>query len=186
MSERDSEAASLRTLLVARALEMLERGESDVSLRAVARAAGVSAMAPYRHFADKAALMAAVALRGFRMLHERALAADADADPVRALAAQGLAYVAFAREKPALFRLMFADGAGLALPEADGAGAYDVLAARVATLVPPDRVAPAVLGCWGLVHGLAMLALDGRLAPDPALEARTLGMMTAALTAPGA
>jgi len=162
-------------------MDMLMRGDADVSLRAVARAAGVSAMAPYRHFADKAALMAAVALRGFEMLEQHARIADENPDPRRALTAQGLAYVAFAREKPALFRLMFADGAGLELPKEECAGAYLILAARVRGIVGAGDADAATLACWGLVHGLATLALDGRLEADPALEMRALTLFTGAL-----
>ncbi len=80
--------------------------------------------------------------------------------------AQAVAYVRYARENPALFRLMFGprqSGAHPAL-EAAGEAAYGVLARRVAIEAPPraDREAVA-LGCWSLVHGLASLFLDGRV-----------------------
>lgn len=152
-------------------------------MRAVARAAGVSAMAPYRHFADKAALMAAIALRGFALLEAAAGQADAVEDAGCALVEQGLAYVAFARSHPALFRLMFADGAGLQLPQEQCAGAYRLMAKRIAQLAP-DRAEAGALACWGLVHGLATLALDGRLAPDPAGERAALDLLTLALERP--
>lgn len=70
-----------------------------MGLRAVAREAGVSAMAPYRHFRDKEALLAAVALHGFETLREVLLAADQQPDAQKALLAQGEAYVAFARRQ---------------------------------------------------------------------------------------
>lgn len=151
-------------------------------MRAVARAAGVSAMAPYRHFEDKAALMAAVALRGFHMLEGEAARADSGADAAEALTAQGEAYIAFARTNPALFRLMFADGAGLELPNERCRGAFDLMARRV-TLLAPDRAEAGALACWGLVHGLAMLALDGRIAADPAGERDALRLIPQALAA---
>ncbi|MFD1554862.1 TetR/AcrR family transcriptional regulator [Paraburkholderia silviterrae] len=174
---------SLRDRLVDCALALLEQDESDVSLRAVARAAGVSAMAPYRHFEDKAALMGAVALKGFAMLEADAARADEADDPGEALTAQGLAYVDFARAHPALFRLMFAAGAGLDLPHEDCQGAYGLMARRVAELAP-DRAAAGALACWGLVHGLATLALDGRIPADPASERAAIALMAQALRAP--
>lgn len=168
----------LPTKLVAAALDLLESGTEDLSLRAVARAAGVSAMAPYRHFADKSALLAAVADRGFAALHDCLAAADSDPEPRAALLAQGLAYVAFARARPTLFRLMFGDQLGPAKqpPVAGDANAYDVLARRVASLVPDDAQS-ATLACWSVVHGLATLVLDGRLAGlDPDQERRALAL----------
>ncbi len=175
---RESGTTSLKDILASHALAMVERGETDVSLRAVARAAGVSAMAPYRHFADKAALMQAVAAQGFAMLHERSLAADKAQEPVDALIGQGIAYIRFAREKPALFRLMFVEQAGLGLPPQDCSGAYDLLAARVASIVTPDRQQPATLACWAIVHGFATLALDGRLSLSEEEQRAALEMMT--------
>ncbi|WP_321911106.1 TetR/AcrR family transcriptional regulator [Paraburkholderia sp. J11-2] len=172
--------SSLRDRLVDCALALLEQGESDVSLRAVARAAGVSAMAPYRHFEDKAALMGAVALKGFAMLEADAARADQVDNAHEALTAQGLAYVAFARAHPALFRLMFADGAGLALPHGDCRGAYTLMARRVAELAPNWAEAGA-LACWGLVHGLATLALDGRIPANAAGERLAIALLTHAL-----
>ncbi|MFP6560257.1 TetR/AcrR family transcriptional regulator [Paraburkholderia sp. B3] len=173
---------SLPDRLVDCALALLEQGESDVSLRAVARAAGVSAMAPYRHFEDKAALMGAVALKGFAMLEADTARADEADDPGEALTAQGLAYVGFARAHPALFRLMFADGAGLDLPPGDCQGAYTLMARRIAELAP-HQVEAGGLACWGLVHGLATLALDGRIPADPAADRAALALMMQALRA---
>jgi len=168
----------LRDALVKAALEMLEQGE-EPSLRAVARAAGVSAMAPYRHFADKAALLSAVAERGFAALAEVLAAADTDPDPRAALVGQGLAYIAFARARPALFRLMFASDFKLTL--GGDSGAFATLADRVASLGARDPQAATALS-WAAVHGLAMLELDGRL-PDfgPGEERRVVALLAAAL-----
>ena len=156
----------LRTALVGAALALLTEGGADaLSLRAVARRAGVSAMAPYRHYPDKEALLAAVAVQGFDGLRDVLRAADTAAagDP---LVAQAVAYVRYAEENPALFRLMFGParvGAHPAL-EAAGEAAYAVLAARVAAQTPADADREAcALGCWSLVHGLASLFLDGRV-----------------------
>ncbi len=159
-------------MLVGVALDLLaEDGADAISLRAVARRAGVSAMAPYRHYADKEALLAAVAVQGFAGLRDRLRAADDMAPAGQALVEQAVAYVRYALENPALFRLMFGAKRLGQHSEMTAAGetAYAVLAARVAAEVPAnaDRDARA-LGCWSLVHGLASLFLDGRISDKTA------------------
>ena len=158
----------LRDGLIAAALEILEEGGlAGLSLREAARRAGVSAMAPYRHFEDKEALIAGVAAVGFHRFADILRSADAKPDAHEALVAQGVAYVAFACAQPALFRLMF--GATSPNVKGDlalaGESAYAVLAARVASLAKPSDAATWALTCWAVVHGLAMLALDGKLGP---------------------
>lgn len=159
----------LKAALLTAALDLLEAGPETPSLRAVARAAGVSAMAPYRHFTDKAALLAAVADRGFAMLGDELAAADDRPDPREALFAQGVAFTRFARAHPALFGLMFGPrhgdaGAG-AVGHADG-----VLERRVADVAPGDAAA-AKLACRALVQGLAAIELSGRMEPAADVEA---------------
>jgi AcrR family transcriptional regulator len=153
--------------LVQEAMRLLTEHPSELTLRGVARAAGVSAMAPYRHFADKASLMRAVTDTGFAMLRATLLDADrADTDR-DALIGQGLAYITFAVAHPALFRLMFAE------PEYEkvdrdpgGDTAYGVLARRIAQMVP-GRTPTAITAAWAIVHGLATLTLDARLPAEP-------------------
>ena len=157
-----SDESGLAARLIASALTMLAKDGTDaVSLRGVARVAGVSAMAPYRHFADKEGLLAAVATRGFERL--RAALETADRAAGDRLVAQAVQYVGFAIENPALFRLMFAPKRAGAHPELRAAGdeAFGVLAARVASEASPELKEPLTLGCWALVHGLALLFLDG-------------------------
>ena len=156
--------AHLRDTLLDHAIAMLEGGEAEPGIRALARAAGVSAMAPYRHFADKAALLAAVAERGFAMLRAALAQADAHGSDAERLVAQGQAYVAFALAHPALFRTMFVCGAPA--PEQPDAPAFAILTQRVAALAPA-AVPEATLGCWAIVHGLATLALDGGVTFTP-------------------
>lgn len=162
--------------LIDAALDLLDSG-AEFSLRSVARAAGVSAMAPYRHFADKEALLAAVAGRGFDDLRAALLAADGVDDPRAALMGQGMAYVRFALARPALFRLMFAGpGSG---PPPGGDSAFGVLARRMRDVLP-DAAEIGAVTCWATVHGLATLALDGRLGPEPEVPATAaLGLMVA-------
>nr|WP_184800501.1 TetR/AcrR family transcriptional regulator [Nitrospirillum iridis] len=186
---------NLREALVRTALALLEDGGVEaLTLRAAARGAGVSAMAPYRHFADKAALLTAVAAQGYADLRDRLAHADGQTDARQALVEQGVAYVLFAYERPALFRLMF--GAPLAAPKVAPASAdtaYGILAARVAGLVPEAERETATMAAWSLVHGLACLTVDGRLPPPAqgnaptteALARRVTGLFAAGLPADG-
>lgn len=152
---------------------MVESGDTDISLRGVARAAGVSAMAPYRHFPDKAALIGAVASSGFGMLRQALELADRSAaDKDGALIAQGVAYVAFAGDHSALFRLMFANPSIATLAPNCDTDAYSVLANRVASMVVHDAET-AALARWSIVHGLAMLMLDARI-PSGSERAETV------------
>lgn len=76
---------------------------------------------------------------------------------------------------------MFADGAGLTLPHEKCGGGYALMAGRVPQLAP-ERAETGALACWGLAHGLATLALDGRLPPDPAAERAALKLVARALS----
>ena len=159
----------LRSALVEAGLDILAEGGDPgaLSLREAARRAGVSAMAPYRHFADKDALLAAIATVGFERLASAQREADAAASPAAALKAQGVAYVAFACANPALFRLMFGAGSPRKadrLAEAATAS-FGLLAERTGTVAPSARTRDWTLANWSLVHGLAMLAVDGQLDP---------------------
>lgn len=169
-------------LLQAGRAALEERGLAGLTLREAARRANVSATAPYRHFADAAALLAAIATQGVQELTATLQAADASAEGTAALIAQASAYVAFALRNPALYRLMF----GTARPDGHPALAnaladcYAVLNRRVAALAPPALAPDQTLACWCLVHGLASLAVDGRLPPQAdtpeVLAARLAGL----------
>jgi AcrR family transcriptional regulator len=147
----------LRPALLRAAAKVLEKqGLEALTLRDVARRAGVSHNAPYRHFADRDALLAALAEEGFRAL-EKALEGKAG-NPM------GEAYVRFALAHRARFRLMF--GANLPLRDHPGlraasGRAYDALlqAMRARPDLPDPELAAAAV--WSLVHGLANLLLDG-------------------------
>jgi AcrR family transcriptional regulator len=174
----------LREALIAAALAILEEGgdPNALTLREAARRAGVSAMAPYRHFADKQALLAAVAEIGFARLGAALTEADSHPDRSEALLGQGVAYVAFATQHPALFRLMFGGAIGERPATLEGAdrAAYDVMARRVGDLVPAEIADDFALRCWATAHGLASLAVEGQLArfpvPLPDLTRRILSV----------
>src|SRR5258708_862389 len=101
---------NLRVECVRAAMELLEEGgETALSLRAVARRVGVSPAPPFRHYADREALVSAVAAVGYRELAERLGAAHPSPSTPEQLASVAVAYVQFALERPALFRIMFAE-----------------------------------------------------------------------------
>jgi AcrR family transcriptional regulator len=172
----------LRQTLVALALDAVEQGSpEDVSLRGLAERAGVSGMAPYRHFPDKAALLEAVAEAGFDALRQELVAVDNPADARAALLAFAGVYVRFAVERPGLFRLMFA-GAPPTPSEglADRPSIFGLFMRRIEALVPPHRQHDAFFACWSLAHGLASLLAAGRVRQppsDPAALAERIGRM---------
>ena len=101
---------NLREALVAAALELIgEKGPAGFTFAEAARAAGVSAAAPYRHFRDREALLADVAARGFDQFAAGLEAAwnNGDPNPMQALEAVGRAYLDFARTEPAYYAAMF-------------------------------------------------------------------------------
>lgn len=167
-------AEGLRARLIEAATALLDReGEAGVTLRALAKATGVSAMAPYRHFPDKAALLGAVAEAGFARLARVLAEADRAETGKAALVAQGRAYFRFAQAHPALFRLMFGGNPGCTVAPGKYGEAFTILSRRVARLAGGDP-GPATLAAWGVVHGLSTLALDGKV---PAED----GVVTAAM-----
>jgi AcrR family transcriptional regulator len=163
----------LRRALVDAALELVkEQGPSGITLREAARRAGVTHAAPYRHFADKEALLAAVAEEGFLRLKETVEAAMVVVEPRMRVEAIGVAYVRFARENPSQFRVMFGSQVGDKrrypnLVHADQS-VFDLLTQGIAAaqatgdLAPGD---PARLGmvAWSMLHGVAALAVDGQM-----------------------
>lgn len=165
----------LPATLVRTALQLLEEGATDLSLRAVARRAGVAASAPYRHYADRDALVSAVAAVGYADLAHELAAAHPAPSTADDLAAVANAYVRFALCRPALFRVMFGEPCDHLSPERVAAtqaiAAYvDAIVARAFPGAEREAMSTAV---WALVHGLAFLFLDGKLkANDDAAVAR--------------
>jgi len=161
----------LRAALIAEGLRLLAaRDVEDLSLREVARGVGVSATAVYRHFPDKAALMAALAAEGLGMLSQVQHAAyDAAGGGVAGFNATGAAYVRFALLHTALFRLIFANPpTGKIVELADSPdNAMRFLMENAARLAPPGMESRIfALKSWSVAHGLAMLIIDGQLHID--------------------
>lgn len=163
------------TLLSAAARWLDEQGAQTLTLRELARAAGVSHAAPYHHFAGRDDLLAGVAELAFDRLAD-ALAAAADApEAAHALLDIGEAYVREALAHPAQFRLMFGP---LLARKAEHEGlrraadrAFTVLLAA-ATRFAPERGLQIALAGWSLSHGAANLAIDGAFGGLPIAPAQ--------------
>jgi AcrR family transcriptional regulator len=165
----------LRAAVLGAAAAIIEKeGLAGLSVREAARRAGVSHNAPYRHFPDREALLAALAAGGFEELG-KALEGRSGRD-------LGEAYVRFALEHPQHFRLMF--GGQLAFdkdPElrAQAQGSFGKLQSAFAALGGEANFAAAA--AWSLVHGLAHLILDGHFENNEAFVKKVLGAVRFAL-----
>ncbi|MDB5653879.1 MAG: TetR family transcriptional regulator [Tardiphaga sp.] len=166
----------LHEALLKAAEKLLERdGLQGLTLRAVAREAGVSHAAPTHHFGDLAGLVSELAAIGFRSFNATMIAAAATGTtPVESALARARAYLAYARTRPGMYRLMFRterlDMTRPALREAANAS-FAALATVSGTQHPGDVATDAltmdqaaqIARTWSLVHGFTMLMLDGRL-----------------------
>jgi AcrR family transcriptional regulator len=187
---------SLRRAMIDAAIKTIaERGIDALNLRQLAARAGVSAGAPYHHFASRDELLTAIAAEGFeRLAADLAAAQDAAPSDLDArLEALGQAYIRFAIADPGSFRVMFHGDAAASGPTAPGLRAFRLLrdcivACQEAGLAPPSDPEPLVLTAWSAVHGFAMLWVDRalpfegmdpeRLAPE---IGRTVARMFAAM-----
>lgn len=162
---------NLREVLISSALEILKEGTiQDLSLRALARKAGVSQTAPYRHFEDKEALIVVLIQEGSYLLQEEMLEAIKDIDdPVERLIQLGVSYYNFAEAHPAHFRLMFGGSleckekyTTLVEVEQKGYELVQYVVGECMKLPGAPKHAPEIirLSCWSLVHGLANLLLN--------------------------
>jgi AcrR family transcriptional regulator len=185
--------------LVAAALALLDETQDwAFSLREVARRAGVSHNAPYKHFPEKRDLLAAVAARGFDALTERMVAARPGVQGVRGkLVALGRAFVAHGIANPALYRLMFSaaltssDAGRPPIEKAAAAKARAVLGEAIAdgvragafpaSMANPEEAAAASLAIWSMLHGLTMLAIDDFVGPAAEVETLVEPLMGALL-----
>jgi AcrR family transcriptional regulator len=152
----------LRRALLEAARRLLEaEGPSALSLRAVAREAGVSPAAPYHHFKDKAELLDAVAEEGWDLLHlmmQEVRESEKDYDA--RLIALGLAYVCFARDNPALYRVMYDAARDKdSLPTEARDRPYGLVRSTMtATGAGAREVEYATIAAWCCVHGLAEMS----------------------------
>jgi AcrR family transcriptional regulator len=149
---------ALRPALIAAARTLLDEGGPDaVGLREAARRVGVSATATYRHFKDKDALLAALAVEGFREFGAALAASESAPAP---LSAMGAAYIDFALAKPGMFRLMFSP---MLSARRDDEELQAAARAAFADAPADPQIPAAAIAAWSLVHGLSHLILDGVL-----------------------
>jgi len=164
----------LRRALLQEAVRTIRtRGVAALTLRAVGQTLGVSRTALYRHFADKAALLRAVAQEGFRTLRLELIDAWNQGGRGRTgFDEMGMAYVRFAVAHPAHYRVMFGgvvtDHSADPALAAEGAAAFQVLVDAIlsqqqAGLVRQDDPQQLARFIWAIVHGIARLAIDGQL-----------------------
>jgi AcrR family transcriptional regulator len=156
----------LRRALLDTALEAIaEHGPVAISLRDLARRAGVSHAAPTHHFRDKTGLLTALAAEGWGLLAD---ALDAVAD--RNFSELGVAYVVFATSHPAHFAVMRAPGL---VRRDDPELRAAELRAGESLQVEPDgkpRDSTTALAGWAMVHGLSALLLEGMVSPEPGTD----------------
>lgn len=166
---------NLRQALIEAALALVEKeGAAALTLRAAARMAGVTQAAPYRHFADKDALLAAVAEEGFRAMEAamRRAVDGAGVEPLARFRALGQAYVAFALAHGPHLRVMFgrelADRSGHGSLREAAQATFRLLVDAIADcqragLVRAEDPEELAASAWSMVHGFSTLLLDGQL-----------------------
>lgn len=167
------------TLLEAAEIELSKSGIEKISLRAVAKRAGVSHGAPAHHFSDAKGLLTALAAKGYQRLLEYQTVREEKAkpEPLAQIIASGLGYIEFAVAFPELFRLMF----NSAIPDRDDPRFFDVALSVFERLVQNTQALNGrnpyndqesmkdLMASWSVVHGLAELVISGR-------AERTLGL----------
>lgn len=177
-AKRGYHHGDLHAALIETGMRLIEYSDADqFSLRQVARETGVSSAAVYRHFPDKAALLAALASEGLDRLGAAQRAAAAEAGfGIAGFNASGRTYVRFALQHPALFRMIMTHSPPVDHFAADPAHVSSPmrwLRSSVAALAPegvsPEALRRAALRAWSRVHGLAMLILDGQIPVDEAM-----------------
>jgi AcrR family transcriptional regulator len=175
---------NLRRALLDEALSTIRtEGVEALTLREIGSRVGVSRTALYRHFADKRALLAAVATEGFRSLREQLAAAWNEGGRGRAaFESMGAVYVRFAVANPSHYRVMFGGFVDPKVSEPEliieAAGAFQALVDAVAALqrdalLRNDDTLTMARHIWAVVHGVAMLAIDGQLPEPGGVEALT-------------
>jgi AcrR family transcriptional regulator len=155
-------------------------GVDSLTLREIGARLGVSRSALYRHFADKRALLAAVATEGFRMLRQELVTAwEGGGRDRAAFDAMGAAYVRFAVANPSHYRVMFGGFVHAKASEAELAteatGAFQALVDALAALqrdaiVCGDDTLTVARFVWAVVHGVAMLGINGQLGDPGTVE----------------
>ncbi|MPZ20182.1 MAG: TetR family transcriptional regulator [Luteitalea sp.] len=179
--DRPYHHGNLRRALLDEALATIRaEGVDGLTLREIGARLGVSRTALYRHFADKRALLAAVAAEGFLTLRQQLVTAWEEGGRERAaFEAMGVAYVRFAVANPSHYRVMFGGFVDRKASEpeldAEAAGAFQALVDALAALqrdaaVRGDDTVTMARFVWAVVHGVAMLGIDGQLREPGGVE----------------
>ncbi|MGO4569389.1 TetR/AcrR family transcriptional regulator [Rhizobium sp. 2YAF20] len=189
--QRPYHHGDLHTAIVRAALDVLSESQStEFSLRELARRAGVSHNAPYKHFSDKRELLAAVSAVGFELLAKQMTDAMNELDsPRERLAAIARAYVCGGVNNPALYRLMFGGylaGQDNGRPAIEKYAAYNMKALLMGAisdgalghLIPNTtantrKIDGAILIFWSQMHGLTLLLVDRLVGPSDKMEELT-------------
>ncbi|WP_437475978.1 TetR/AcrR family transcriptional regulator [Sorangium sp. So ce1014] len=182
--DRPYHHGDLRRAVLEEALALIEaQGNASFTLREVARRIGVSHAAPYRHFADKRALMTELAVQASAALGAQISAAleEAGGELRARFLAAGFAYVRFALEHPAPFHVMYSGEVNVEDPRVAAATSQNLglllgfieQAQRAGAFPPGDPMALAV-PIWAMHHGLATLAASGALSKAGPVELRRL------------
>ncbi|MBI1340878.1 TetR family transcriptional regulator [bacterium] len=202
----------LKTSILQASVQLIEDGGvGALSMREVARRAGVSHQAPYHYFPDRESILSEIVREGFTLLHDMTAEKVARVEsPAAMIEAMGLAYVEFALRHSAYFQLMFrSELVNLNRhPETKAAadrtfelvidivtrayGAAEPGAPRASAEDGEDPVIRRVIACWSMVHGLSHLLLEGKLdrhhggSPEARLDAaRALVSVYVEMIAPG-
>lgn len=185
----------LKNALIKAGIEILSKeGVNGLSLRKVARKAGVSHAAPYAHFTDKQALIAAIALDGHSKIHARIEEVEAayPNDPLKQLVQSAWAYMQFGLESPAHYKITFS---GLIeneknFPELVQVSRHSLLAlqkiitdCQTAGILSESKYETEVVAItlWGLIHGLVSLVIDDQISKALMAKNQPKDMVIAAL-----
>ena len=175
MPRKNYHHGDLKNALIKAGMEIISKeGLAGLSLRKVASKAGVSHAAPYAHFADKQALIAAISTEGYHRLYDQLTAAVVinEGDPQRILVEAGWSYVQFALNDPQRFKVMFS---GILEQEKDypefremALKSFELLVTLVkgcqaAGLLAPDPADMVAVRLWSVVHGFILLLLEGQI-----------------------
>ncbi len=199
MENKKYHHGDLKNTLIQAGIEILaEEGVGGLSLRKVAQKAGVSHNAPYFHFADKQALIAAISTEGYRTLYEQLvlIRVTHQADAQRQLVEAAFMYLRFAQNKPAHFKVTFSNAVEREEAYPDLVAAADNLlgelikivdACQKAGILHPAPVGAMAVSVWSAVHGFTSLFIDGqsmherlKVAPVDQLLIFTLNQFTVA------
>jgi AcrR family transcriptional regulator len=171
-AKRPYHHGDLRGALIRASLTLIAKhGIQGLALSDAAQLAGVSVAAPYRHFKDREALLAAIAAEGFVIFRDALARASLSnrEDKIKRMVEMGVAYIDFALQHPAHFKVMWESGLSKAdYPEVHQTAyqAYQLLEKAALDLLPaasPGRQQALVATAWSVVHGYATLTLEGEL-----------------------